>query len=236
MRKLLATRREDGRYGPDLIVVDSIRAMTSRESGERIEDGREDRIGSEARMNAREMRSIVFGTSRTPRLSDTETCLVFTNHVIAKISAGGGWGPKIEESPGGRALKYYASIRLRTSVVGKDERKDDTGRPARIKLRIKAEKNKLAAPFGQCEVWLDWTNRIMDDEQFVVDVAMEKGMVGQKGSWFTWNPTGERFQGREKLLGFLRENNVIGEILGENGRADDLEAVDESEEDAIVLK
>jgi recombination protein RecA len=176
--------------GIDLIVVDSVAALTPRAE---IEGEMGDQhVGLQARLMSQALRKLTAVVHRTG------TCLVFLNQIRMKIGVMFG---SPETTTGGNALKFYASARLdvrRTSTV-----KDGDEAVASL-TRVKVVKNKVARPFTQAEFEIRYGTGI-DAVAELLALGADHGVVEKSGAWFSVD--GERIgQGKEKASAFLREN------------------------------
>jgi recombination protein RecA len=181
----------------DLIVVDSVAALVPRAELEgEIGDSF---MGVQARLMSQALRKL------TGHVSKTGSCLVFINQLREKIGVMFG---NPETTTGGRALKFYSSIRLevRRGAVLKDG--DST---VGNRTKIKIVKNKVAAPFKECEVDMIHGEGI-SFESDVLDLGASNGIVEKSGSWFSYK--GERIgQGRENARTFLKERPEVAEQI-----------------------
>jgi len=174
----------------DLIVIDSVAALVPKAE---IEGEMGDRhIGLQARLMSQALRKL------TAVISKTNTCVIFINQIREKIGVMFG---NPETTTGGRALKFYSSVRIDLRRIG-SIKSGDTVIGARV--RAKVVKNKVAPPFRNAE--LD----IMHDEGIsktgsILDLGIEGGVLGKSGSWITYGE--EKIgQGREGAREFLRAN------------------------------
>ena len=183
----------------DVIVIDSVAALTPRAEIEG--DMGDSHVGLQARLMSQALRKLTGG------LSKSNTVAVFINQLREKIGVIYG-SPEV--TPGGRALKFYASVRLDIRRI--ESIKDGTEIVGN-RTRVKVVKNKCAAPFKQAEFDIMYGQGI-SREGSVLDVAVELGFVKKAGAWFTYE--GEQMgQGRENVKGFLRENpQTMAEIDG----------------------
>ena len=173
----------------DVIVIDSVAALTPRAE---IEGDMGDYVGLQARLMSQALRKLTGG------LSKSNTVAVFINQLREKIGVMYG-SPEV--TPGGRALKFYSSVRLDIRRI--ESIKDGT-EVVGNRTRVKVVKNKCAAPFKQAEFDIMYGFGI-SREGSVLDVAVELGFVKKAGAWFTYE--GEQMgQGRENVKTFLREN------------------------------
>lgn len=176
----------------DVVVIDSVAALTPQAEI----DGRigESQMGLQARLMSYSLRRLASIISKT-------NCTVFfINQLRALISTGYAPGPS-ETTTGGRALKFYASIRLEVRRGKKLEKSDVT---IGHELYLKVVKNKLAPPFRTAHASLIYGKGIPVGVA-VVDMAVDYGIIGKKGSWLTYK--GETLgQGKETVAKFLAEN------------------------------
>ena len=174
----------------DLVVIDSVAALVPRAE---IEGEMGDsHVGLQARLMSQALRKMAGA------LSNTNTTIIFINQLREKIGVMFG---SPETTTGGKALKFYASVRL-------DIRRIETlkGGTEAVgnRTRVKVVKNKVAAPFKQAEFDIMYGQGI-SREGSVLEVAVELGFVKKAGAWFTYE--GEQLgQGRENVKGYLREN------------------------------
>ncbi len=181
----------------DVIVIDSVAALTPRAEIEG--DMGDSHVGLQARLMSQALRKLTGG------LSKSNTVAVFINQLREKIGVIYG-SPEV--TPGGRALKFYSSVRLDIRRI--ESIKDGT-EVVGNRTRVKVVKNKCAAPFKQAEFDIMYGQGI-SREGSVLDVAVELGLVRKAGAWFTYE--GEQLgQGRENVKTFLRESpQLMAEI------------------------
>ena len=174
----------------DVIIIDSVAALTPRAE---IEGEMGDaHVGLQARLMSQALRKI------TANLSKSNTIALFINQLREKVGVMFG-SPEI--TPGGRALKFYSSIRL---DIRRIESIKDGAEVVGNRTRVKVVKNKCAAPFKQCEFDIMYAKGI-SREGSLLDVATELGIVRKSGAWYTYE--GEQIgQGRENAKTFLGEN------------------------------
>jgi recombination protein RecA len=174
----------------DVVVVDSVAALVPRAE---IEGEMGDQqMGLQARLMSQALRKL------TGVVSKSKTCLIFINQLREKIGVMFG---NPETTTGGRALKFYASVRvdIRRIASIKDGDTVTGGR-----TRVKVVKNKLAPPFREAEFDIMYGEGI-SREGDLLDLAVENKIVEKSGAWFAYS--GERLgQGRENSKGFLRDN------------------------------
>jgi recombination protein RecA len=174
----------------DIVVIDSVAALVPRAE---IEGEMGDtHVGLQARLMSQAMRKLA-GT-----LSKFDTSAIFINQLREKIGVMFG---SPETTPGGRALKFYSSVRL---DVRKIENLKDGTEVVGSRTRVKVVKNKVAPPFRQCEFDIMYGKGI-SSEGSLLDVGVDLEMVKKAGAWFTYE--GEQLgQGRENARQFLVEH------------------------------
>ena len=177
----------------DVIVIDSVAALTPRAE---IEGEMGDtHVGLQARLMSQALRKI------TGNLSKTKTICVFINQLREKIGVMFG---SPETTPGGRALKFYSSVRI---DIRRIEAIKDGGEVTGSRTRTKIVKNKVAPPFKQAEFDIMYGKGI-SREGSLLDVGVEEGIVKKSGAWYTYE--GEQLgQGRENSKNFLTEHPEI---------------------------
>lgn len=189
----------------DLIVVDSVAALTPR--AEIDGEMGDSNIGLQARLMSQALRKITSVTAKT------NTTVVFINQLREKVGVIYG-NPEV--TTGGRALKFYSSLRL--DVRKKEAIKNGTEIIGN-RIRVKIVKNKVAAPFKEAEFDLIFASGV-DNEGCIIDAAVKKGIVEKSGSWLSYKDNVMRCQGREKASAFLKEHpdirNEIKEELIKN--------------------
>ena len=181
----------------DLIVVDSVAALTPKAEidGEMGDSA----VGMQARLMSQAMRKL------TPIIAKTNTCIIFINQLREKIGVMFG---NPETTTGGKALKFYASIRMDVRRV--DAVKDNSG-VIDNRTRVKVVKNKLAPPFKQAEFDILFGTGI-SRMGVILDMAVQQGLVLKSGAWFSYE--GEKIgQGREKAIEFLKNNPDVTDAL-----------------------
>jgi len=190
--------------GVDVVVVDSVAALVPRAEIEG-EMG-EAQMGLQARLMSQALRKL------TGAVSKSKTCLIFINQLREKIGVMFG---NPETTTGGRALKFYASVRIDIRRIGaiKDGEQVVGGR-----TRVKVVKNKVAPPFREAEFDVMYGEGI-SREGDLLDLAVERKIVEKSGTWFAYS--GERLgQGRENVKQFLKDNPAIFKSIEDRVRAE----------------
>ena len=183
--------------GVDCVVVDSVAALVPRAE---IEGEMGDSfMGIQARLMSQALRKLTGAVSRS------NTALVFTNQLREKIGVMFG-NPEV--TPGGRALKFYASVRLDIRRIETIKSGTDS---IGSRVRVKVVKNKVAAPFRVAEFDVMYGEGI-SREGGLLDVGVASDIVNKTGAWFTYTET-RLGQGREQAKDFLRANaDVAGKL------------------------
>ena len=183
----------------DVIVVDSVAALTPQAE---IDGNMGDsHMGLQARLMSQAMRKL------TGVLNQTKTLCIFTNQVREKIGVMFG---NPETTPGGKALKFYASCRLQVQRIGAI--KDATNTVIGNRTRVKVVKNKVAAPFAEAEFDILYSCGI-SWEGSVLDAALARGIVEKRGSWIAYG-TEQLGQGSIATIQFLKDHpDVVAEIV-----------------------
>ncbi|NMA19160.1 MAG: recombinase RecA, partial [Lentisphaerae bacterium] len=167
----------------DILVVDSVAALVPKAE---IEGQMGDsHVGLQARLMSQALRKL------TAIVSKSHTCIIFTNQIREKIGVMFG---NPETTTGGRALKFYASVRLdirRMATI-----KSPDGQAVGNRVKVKVVKNKLAAPFQECEFDIMYDEGISRSGS-ILDVAMSMNLIEKRGSWFSFGDT-QIGQGREQ--------------------------------------
>jgi recombination protein RecA len=174
----------------DVIVIDSVAALVPRAE---IEGEMGDsHVGLQARLMSQALRKI------TGALSNTNTTAIFINQLREKIGVMFG---SPETTTGGKALKFYASVRL---DVRRIETLKDGADAVGNRTRVKVVKNKVAPPFKQAEFDIVYGEGI-SREGSLIDVGVEQGLIKKSGAWYTYDAD-QLGQGKENVRNFLRDN------------------------------
>ena len=183
--------------GVDVVVVDSVAALVPK--AELEGEMGEPQMGLQARLMSQALRKL------TAIVSKSRTCLIFINQIREKIGVMFG---NPETTTGGRALKFYASMRVDIRRVQSIKEGDKV---VGSRTRGKVVKNKVAAPFREAEFDILYGEGI-SREGDLIDLGVDKGLIEKSGTWFSFG--GERMgQGRENARIFLKENTDIREKL-----------------------
>ena len=175
----------------DVVVVDSVAALTPQAE---IDGNMGDsHMGLQARLMSQAMRKL------TGVIAQTKTLLIFTNQVREKIGVMFG---NPETTPGGKALKFYASCRLQVQRIGAI--KNTAGQVVGNRTRVKVVKNKVAPPFTEAEFDILYTCGI-SYEGSVLDAALSRGIVEKRGSWLSFGDE-QLAQGSLATIDYLREH------------------------------
>jgi recombination protein RecA len=174
----------------DVVVIDSVAALVPRAE---IEGEMGDsHVGLQARLMSQALRKLTGAINRS------QTTVIFTNQIREKIGVMFG---SPETTTGGRALKFYASLRIDIRRIGSIKDKEVL---VGNKTRAKIVKNKVAAPFKQAEFDIMF-NVGIDHYGIVVDMAVENDVINKSGAWFSYGDV-RLGQGRENAKAFLQEN------------------------------
>ncbi|MFN2398441.1 MAG: recombinase RecA [Gemmatimonadaceae bacterium] len=177
----------------DIVVIDSVAALVPKAE---IEGEMGDsHMGLQARLMSQALRKLTGAIARS------KTSVVFINQLREKIGVMFG---NPETTTGGKALKFYASVRLDIRRLGPVKEKEEvTG----SHVRVKVVKNKVAPPFKQAEFDIMYAEGI-SHTSLLVDIGSESGIIEKSGAWYSYN--GQRIgQGRENAKMFLKDNPVM---------------------------
>ncbi|NLN27683.1 MAG: recombinase RecA [Firmicutes bacterium] len=181
----------------DVIVVDSVAALVPR--AEIQGEMGDSHVGLQARLMSQALRKL------TGAISKSRTSVMFTNQIREKVGVMFG---SPETTPGGRALKFYASVRL-------DIRRIETLRQGTEtignRVRVKVVKNKVAPPFREAEFDIMYGEGV-SREGNILDVATELDIVQKSGAWYSYNDT-RLGQGRENAKDFLKEHPELADEI-----------------------
>jgi recombination protein RecA len=181
----------------DIIVIDSVAALTPKAEIEG--DMGDSHVGLQARLMSQALRKL------TAIVNKSKTCVIFINQLREKVGVMFG---SPETTPGGKALKFYASMRLDVRRI--DTLKDADGAVGN-RTKAKVVKNKLAPPFRQAEFDIVFGEGV-SQEGCIIDTGVQYNIIGKSGAFYSYN--GNKIaQGREKLRLYLKENpEVCAEI------------------------
>lgn len=175
----------------DVVVLDSVAALAPK--AELDGEMGQSHVGLQARLMSQALRKLTGSINRS------KTTLMFTNQIREKVGVMFG---SPETTPGGRALKFYASVRLdirRISTI-----KDNTGTAVGSRARVKVVKNKVAPPFTEGEFDILYAEGI-SWEGSILDAAMDHNLIQRRGSWLSMDGT-QLGQGRDAAREVLRNN------------------------------
>ncbi len=183
--------------GIDVLVVDSVAALVPK--AELDGDMGDSLPGLQARLMSQALRKL------TAVVSKSKTCLIFINQIREKIGVMFG---NPETTTGGRALKFYSSVRVDIRRIASIK---DGDRVVGNRTKVKIVKNKIAAPFREAEFDILYGEGI-SREGDLIDIAAERNILEKSGAWFSYG--GERIgQGRENARQFLRDNSDVRKKL-----------------------
>ena len=209
----------------DVVVIDSVAALTPKAEIEG--DMGDSHVGLQARLMSQALRKL------TANLNKSNTVAIFINQLREKIGVMFG---SPETTPGGRALKFYSSVRL---DIRRIESIKDGPEVVGNRTRVKVVKNKVSPPFRQAEFDIMYGKGI-SREGSVLDMAVDLGIVKKSGAWFTYE--GEQLgQGRENAKNYLMENTEVMVEVSEKvrlaaGFGDSEEAFTAADEEPIALE
>lgn len=183
--------------GVDIIVIDSVAALTPK--AELDGEMGDSHVGLLARLMSQAMRKL------TAAINKSNTCVIFINQLRDKVGVMYG---NPETTTGGKALKFYSSVRLDVRRVENIKEGENV---IGSRTRVKVVKNKLAAPFKQAEFDIIYGKGI-SREGCLLDLAIDFGIIEKSGSWFSYN--GEKIgQGKETVKRFLAENPEVRDTI-----------------------
>ncbi|RLD18199.1 MAG: recombinase RecA [Caldiserica bacterium] len=185
----------------DIIVIDSVAALVPKAE---VEGSMGDsQIGLQARLMSQALRKL------TSSISKSRTAVIFINQVREKIHTFG-FGGVPETTPGGRALKFYSSVRLEVKRIGSIKKGDKV---IGIRVSVKVSKNKVAPPFRSAEFDMYFEEGI-SREASLIDTGVLYDVVKRQGTWFTFGNV-KLGQGKEAARNFLKANPDIADKIEE---------------------
>jgi recombination protein RecA len=181
----------------DVVVIDSVAALVPK--AELEGEMGDSHVGLQARLMSQALRKL------TAIVAKSKTCLIFINQIREKIGVMFG---NPETTTGGRALKFYASVRIDIRrIASLKEGEEVTG----SRVKVKVVKNKVAAPFRMAEFDIDYGEGISRTGE-IVDLGVEHKMIVKSGAWYSYGDL-RLGQGRENSKQFLRDNADLAEEL-----------------------
>ena len=205
----------------DLIVIDSVAALTPK--AEIKGEMGQSHVGLQARLMSQALRKLAAGIQKS------NTMVIFINQIRMKIGIMFG---SPETTTGGRALKFYASVRLDIRRIGAIKKGDEI---VGNQTRVKVVKNKVSPPFKLAEFEILYGHGISVEGE-IIDLGVQNDLIQKSGSWYSYQ--GERIgQGKDNARNFLLENESISNELRDNVRkimlpdSEDAEHDEESEND-----
>lgn len=186
----------------DIVVIDSVAALVPKAEIEG--DMGDSHVGLQARLMSQALRKLTGVIARTNAVA------IFINQLREKVGQMGYGSP--ETTTGGKALKFYASVRIDVRKI--ETLKGSDGMPIGNRTRVKIVKNKVAPPFRQVEVDMMYGEGISNVGS-IMDMAIERDMIKKSGAWFSYNDM-RIGQGRENAKKYLKDNpEVCAEIENE---------------------
>jgi len=182
----------------DVVVVDSVAALAPK--AELEGEMGQSHVGLQARLMSQALRKL------TGSINKSKTCLIFTNQIREKVGVMFG---SPETTPGGRALKFYASVRMDIRRIATI--KDNTGTAVGSRARVKVVKNKVAPPFTEGEFDILYAEGI-SWEGSILDTAMDLNLIERRGSWLSMDGT-QLGQGRDAAREAMKENPELMQTL-----------------------
>jgi len=182
----------------DVVVVDSVAALVPKAE---IEGEMGDsHMGLQARLMSQALRKL------TAAIAKSRTCVIFINQIRMQIGVMFG---NPETTTGGKALKFYSSVRLDIRRIGAIKEGEEV---IGSRVRVKVVKNKVAAPFKQAEFDVLYNTGISQEGE-IIDLGTERDLIKKSGTWFSYGD--ERLgQGRENARQFLVEHPAVAEAIG----------------------
>ena len=182
----------------DVVVVDSVAALAPQ--AELDGEMGQSHVGLQARLMSQALRKLVAV------INHSRCICIFTNQIREKVGVMFG---SPETTPGGRALKFYSSVRLDIRRIG--QLKDASGTVYGNRTRVKVVKNKVAPPFTQAEFDILYAEGISYAGS-VIDTAIDEGIIEKKGSWLSMEGT-QLGQGRDAAVRLLKEDPALCELI-----------------------
>ena len=182
----------------DVVVVDSVAALAPQ--AELDGEMGQSHVGLQARLMSQALRKLVAV------INHSRCICIFTNQIREKVGVMFG---SPETTPGGRALKFYSSVRLDIRRIG--QLKDASGAVYGNRTRVKVVKNKVAPPFTQAEFDILYAEGISYAGS-VIDTAIDEGIIEKKGSWLSMEGT-QLGQGRDAAVRLLKEDPALCESI-----------------------
>lgn len=206
--------------GVDLVIVDSVAALTPRAE---IEGEMGDsHMGLQARLMSQALRKL------TANIKRSNTLVIFINQIRMKIGVMFG---NPETTTGGNALKFYASVRLDIRRIGSVKNGDEvTG----SEVRVKVVKNKVAPPFKQAEFEIMYGQGVSRESE-IVDLGSKMGIIEKAGAWYSYNGT-RIGQGKDNVRTFLQENPAMSKDIEEQILAKSLVAPTNVSAEALAVE
>jgi len=182
----------------DVVVIDSVAALVTRQELEgEIGDST---VGAQARLMSAALRKL------TAIISKARTTVIFTNQIREKIGVMFG---NPETTPGGKALKFYSSVRVDIRRIGAIKSTD--GVVIGNRTKVKVVKNKLAPPYTEAEFDIMYNEGISNTGS-LLDLAIEKGIIEKRGSWLSYNGS-QLAQGRDAAKEILKSDSALYDTL-----------------------
>ncbi len=196
----------------DIVVIDSVAALVPKAEIEG--DMGDSHVGLQARLMSQALRKLTGVIARTNAIA------IFINQLREKVGQMGYGSP--ETTTGGKALKFYASVRIDVRKI--ETLKGSDGLPIGSRTRVKIVKNKVAPPFRQVEVDMMYGEGISNVGS-IMDMAIERDMIKKSGAWFSYNDM-RIGQGRENARKYLKDNPDVCAEIEDKIRAELKEALD----------
>ncbi len=187
----------------DVIIVDSVAALVPRAE---IEGEMGDtHVGLQARLMSQALRKLAGA------IKQSNVCVIFTNQLREKVGVMFG---SPETTPGGRALKFYASVRM---DIRRIQQVKQSGEVVGNRTRVTIKKNKVAAPFKKCEFDIMFNQGISKMGE-IIDIGTELGIIDKRGAFYRYQDE-LLGQGRENAKGFLQSNGRMSDVIEDQIRS-----------------